>query len=134
VKHSLNFSAAYDYSASPAISLPTKLFFGQRSVTFDAFVDTGSTFCIFKRGLGESLGLQVEAGKPIHVSTVMGGFEAFGHDLRLETLGHSCDVTVYFAGIESFSRNILGRIGWLNQLRVGIVEADSILYLDPYNQ
>ena len=38
-----------------------------------------------------------------------------GHALTLETLGYSFDVTVYFAAHESFTRNVLGRRGWLDQ-------------------
>ena len=54
--------------------------------------------------------------------------------LTLETLGYSFDVTVYFAVNESFTRNVLGRRGWLDQLRLGIVEYESKLYLSRYDE
>jgi hypothetical protein len=52
--------------------------------------------------------------------------------LTLETLGYSFDVTVFFAADESFTRNVLGRRGWLNQVRLAIVEYEGKLYLSRY--
>jgi hypothetical protein len=52
--------------------------------------------------------------------------------LTLETLDYSFDVTVYFAAHESFTRNVLGRRGWLDQVRLGIVECESRLFLSRY--
>lgn len=64
----------------------------------------------------------------------MGSFDAYGHTLTLETLGYSFDVTVYFAAHESFTRNVLGRRGWLDQVRLGIVEYEGRLYLNRYDE
>jgi hypothetical protein len=52
----------------------------------------------------------------------------------LETLGYSFDVTVYFAADESFTRNVLGRHGWLDQVRIGIVDYESKLSLSRYDR
>jgi len=76
----------------------------------------------------------VESGSLLRIDTVTGGFDAYGHMLMLETLGYSFDVTVYFAAHESFTRNVLGRRGWLDQLRLGLVEYESKLYLSRYNE
>jgi hypothetical protein len=54
--------------------------------------------------------------------------------LTLETLGYSFDVMVYFAKAEAFTRNVLGRRGWLDQLRLAIVEYDGKLYLSKYEE
>ena len=43
------------------------------------------------------------------------------------TLDYAFNVTVYFAAHESFTRNVLGRRGWLDQVRVGLVEYESKL-------
>jgi hypothetical protein len=40
-------------------------------------------------------------------------------------------VTVYFAAHESFTRNVLGRRGWLDLVRLGQAEYVSKLYLAP---
>jgi len=132
VTHSLNFHVEHDYSKAEGVSILVTLRHGQDMVSFDADVDTGSTFCIFNRGHAETLGLNVESGNPTRFKTVTGGFDAYGHALTLETLGYSFDVTVYFAAHESFTRNVLGRRGWLDQVRLGIVDYESKLYLSPY--
>jgi len=80
------------------------------------------------------LGLNVESGNATRFKTVMGSFDAYGHMLTLEMLGYSFDVTVYFAAHESFNRNVLGRRGWLDQVRLGIVEYEGKLYLSRYDE
>lgn len=76
--------------------------------------------------------LEVETGEPLRLSTVTGSFDAYGHALTLETLGYSFDVTVYFAAHEAFTRNVLGRRGWLDQVRLGLVEYEGKLFLSRY--
>jgi hypothetical protein len=41
---------------------------------------------------------------------------------------------VFFAQDAEFSRSVLGRNGWLNRLRIGLIDYDSMLYLSPYDQ
>jgi len=134
VTHSFSFDVEHGYSGADAISVPVTLRHGQDKVSFEADVDTGSTFCIFNRGHAETLGLSVESGEPTRFKTVTGSFDAYGHMLTLETLGYSFDVTVYFAARESFTRNVLGRRGWLDQVRLGLVEYESKLYLSRYDE
>jgi hypothetical protein len=97
-------------------------------------LDTGAAFCVFKRELASAMGIDVETGTPLRLSTVTGSFDAYGHMLTLETLDYSFDVTVYFAANESFTRNVLGRRGWLDQVRLGLVEYKSKLYLSRYDE
>lgn len=130
--HRLSFALSFDYSAGEAIRLPVTLTSGGEVVRTDAFVDTGATYCVFRREIGVSLGIDVEAGEPLRVGTVTGGFDAYGHALTLETLGYSFDVTVYFAAHEGLPRNVLGRRGWLDQVRLGLVDHDGRLYLSGY--
>ena len=132
--HSLGFDVEHSYSGTNGISVPVTLHHGQDKVSFEADVDTGSTFCIFNRGHAETLGLNVESGERTRFKTVTGGFDAYGHALTLETLGYSFDVTVYFAAHEAFTRNVLGRRGWLDQVRIGLVEYESRLYLNRYGE
>jgi hypothetical protein len=109
VTHSLNFNVELDYSNAGGLKVLVTLHHGQDKVSFDADLDTGSTFCIFNRGHAETLGLNVESGNPTRFKTVTGSFDAYGHALTLETLGYSFDVTVYFAAHEAFTRNVLGK-------------------------
>lgn len=131
--HQLTFASVYDYGTE-AIILPVELQLTDKTVRTDAYVDTGATFCVFKRELATALDIDVETGTPLRLSTVTGSFDAYGHMLTLRTLDYSFDVTVYFAGQESFTRNVLGRRGWLDQLRLGLVEYESKLYLNRYNE
>ncbi len=133
--HLLEFDTLHDYGTDKAnIEVPVTLRFGERTVSFPAQLDTGATFCVFERGYAETLGLSEESGAPLRFSTAMGTFDAYGHMLTLETLGYLFDVTVYFAAHESFTRNVLGRRGWLDQLRLGLIEYESKLYLNRYNE
>jgi hypothetical protein len=133
VTHQLTFTSAHDYGTD-AIIIPIILRLGNRAAKADAYLDTGATFCVFKREIAALLGLEVETGEPLRLSTVTGSFDAYGHLLTLETLGYSFDVTVYFAAHESFTRNVLGRRGWLDQVGLGLVEYESKLYLSRYNE
>jgi len=132
--HLLEFETLHSYGADKgSIEVPVTLRFGDRTVSFPAQVDTGATFCVFERGYAETLGLSVESGTPLRFSTATGDFDAYGHTIKLETLRYSFDVTVYFAAQDSFRRNVLGRRGWLDQLRLGIVEYESRLFLSRYD-
>lgn len=130
--HRLRFDSSHDYGTE-AIVIPVVLRLGNTAARTDAYLDTGATFCVFKRSLAEPLGLEIETGMPLRLSTVTGSFDAYGHALTLETLGYSFDVMVYFAAQEAFTRNVLGRRGWLDQVRLGLIEYESKLYLSRYS-
>jgi hypothetical protein len=98
VPFNLTFDEAHDYSRSDArdgIAVPVTLKAEGGAAHLTASVDTGASFCIFKRGYGELL-------------------------------------TVYFAGHEGFGRNVLGRRGWLDHVRLGLVEHNGRLYLSRH--
>jgi len=133
--HLLEFDTPHNYGTDKeSIEISVTLRLRERTVSFPAQLDTGATFCVFERSYAETLGLSVESGMPLRFSTAMGSFDAYGHIVTLETLGYSFDVTVYFAAHESFTRNVLGRRGWLDQVRLGLVEYESRLYLSRYNE
>ena len=56
-----------------------------------------------------------------------------GAPVTLTVLGIALDTTVYFAAHEQFTRNVLGRQGWLNLVRLGVVDYEGKLYLSHYN-
>ena len=41
------------------------------------------------------------------------------------------DTTVYFAEMEAFPVNVVGRVGFLDHLQVGLVDYDQLLYVGP---
>ena len=132
--HQLEFETLHTYGTDKrSIELDVTLRFGERTVSFPAQIDTGATFCVFERGYAETLGLTVDSGEPIRFSTAIGSFDAYGHGLVLETLHYSFDVMVYFAAEESFKRNVLGRRGWLDHVRLALVDYKGELYLSRYD-
>jgi hypothetical protein len=111
------------------ISVPVILKLGDLSVISTAKIDSGASHCILERYLGEELGLRIEDGYRQATSTVTGSFITYGHELTLSVLGFEFDSMIYFAEDESFTRNVLGRQGWLNKIRLGIVDYEGKLYL-----
>ena len=131
MSHQLTFTSVHNYGTE-AVIVPIELEFAGKLVRTDAFVDTGATFCVFKRELATALDIDVESGTALRISTVTGAFEAYGHIVTVKTFGYSFDVLVYFAAFEAFTRNVLGRRGWLDQVQIGLVEYESTLYLNRY--
>ena len=134
--HTLNFQTLhlYDTTAS-GITIPVELSAGRERVTItNAKLDTGASFCIFQREYGDMLGLDVEQGLETRIATPTSVFLAYGHEVLLNALGHEFLVTVYFASFYGFIRNVLGRHGWLNKIRLGIIDYDGKLYVSTYDE
>lgn len=129
----LEFDVVHRYSFfEVGITVQTILKFGDLSVDVEAKIDTGSTYCIFERHHGEGLNLKIESGIPISISTATGSFPVYGHELTLSVLGIENISTVYFAESHSFDRNVLGRIGWLDRVKLGLIEHENKLFLSEY--
>ena len=75
----------------------------------------------------------MESGTLEHLSTVTGTFVAYGHEITLDVLGLATTTTVYFAADENFRRNVLGRQGWLDRVRLGLIDYEGKLLLSDYN-
>ena len=131
MSHQLTFTSIHNYGTE-AVIVPVELEFADKLVRTDASIDTGATFCVFKRELATALDIHVESGTPLRFSTVTGAFQAYGHIVTVKTFGYSFDLMVYFAAFEAFTRNVLGRRGWLDQVQLGLVEYESTLYLNRY--
>jgi hypothetical protein len=115
------------------LSVPARLTLGESSVEVFAKIDTGATFCLFERQSGEALGLKIEEGDSRWIHTVNGRFQAYGHEVGISVLGIEHSSVVYFYADNGFGRNVLGRRGWLDCVRFGLVVHDCELYLAPYN-
>lgn len=83
------------------------------------------SFCIFNRGYAEALGIDVEAGQAVRLGTATGTFDTFGHTLTLTTPGLGSEADVYFARDAAFRRNVFGRRGWLDRVRLGLIDYDG---------
>jgi len=130
----LSFKKVHTYNTTEiGITITASLQFGQRTVVCDTKLDTGASFCIFERAQGEVLGIDVESGIAQQVGTPTGSFLAYGHEVILSVLGIETTSVVYFAEDENFSRNVLGRQGWLDRVRLGLIDYEGKLYLSNYD-
>ena len=131
----VEFEKSYRFNIyQDGITVHATLLFGDKTQRFLVKVDTGSTYCIFERGRGESLGIDIETGIPVMIGTATGSFRAFGHELTLTVMEIETVSTVYFAESDEFDRNVLGRIGWLDRLKLGLIEPEGKLYLSLYKK
>ncbi len=99
-----------------------------------ARIDTGATFCIFRRDIGEELGLVIEDGILRDIGTATGSFRVFGHEIEMTVLGIVTVSTVYFAESSHFNRNVLGRTGFLDRVKFGLIEPEGKLLLSEYKR
>jgi hypothetical protein len=51
----------------------------------------------------------------------------------LGVLGIEVEATVYFAEDPAMPRDVLGQSGWLDRMRLGLVDHDRQLYLSHYD-
>lgn len=131
--YKIEFEKFVQYDAGEAgITIPIELRLGNDSVFFDAKLDTGSSFCVFERKHGEAIGLNIETGLQNKVGTAAGSFWAYGHNVTLIVENYELDAMVYFAAEENFSRNVLGRRGAIENLKIGIIDYDGKLYLSRH--
>jgi hypothetical protein len=132
--HQLDFDRLFrDDLNRDAIFLPITLQRGEHITHLEAQVDTGASCCIFRRDFGEGLGLDVERGFRQEINTVTGAFTTYGHTVTVSVLGFEFEAVVYFAADEGFTRNVLGRSGWLDRVRLGIVYPASEVYLSLHD-
>ena len=133
MSETLTFEKTHYYNTlKSGISLTAILHHGQESVECEAKLDTGSSHCIFKRAHGEPIGLDIESTVAENIATVTGSFQSYPHMVTMEVLGIRSEATVYFAAHEQFTRSGLGRIGWLDRVKLGLIDYEAKLLLSPY--
>jgi hypothetical protein len=131
---SIEFTSSFRYTSANGIEVPTELSCGPKRVGLVARLDTGAAHCIFERRYAEELGLDVESGRIQRFRTMAGSFVAYEHEVTIHTLDIEFFAGVFFAEDPHFNRNFLGRSGWLDRLRVGIVDYDRLLLLGSYGE
>ncbi len=133
--HSLAFDELLKYDAGdPGITIPVLLKLGGIVRDVDAKLDSGSSFCVFERLHGLSLGLEIESGHRQRIGTATGSFIAYGHSLTLSVKGFDFDVIAYFAEDEAINRNVLGRHGFINRVQLGLIDYEGQLFLSRYGE
>jgi hypothetical protein len=133
------YQLSYDYLVNydagvPGISVPVQLALNGSRVTLPAKLDTGAENSIFARRFGQQLGLKIENDYQQWFSTVTGRFLTFGHEITLNIAGIEFDALVFFAADAGFNRNVIGRYGGLDHLRIGLVDYEGKLYLSKYGE
>jgi hypothetical protein len=131
--YSLSFLSRAEYDQfESGITIKVTLRSGESESTTSAKIDMGAQVCLFQREIGESLGLNIESGHRRRMETLAGSLTAYGHSVSLYTLGLEFDSVVYFAAAYDLPRNPLGREGWLQKVRLAVVDYAAALYLSPY--
>ena len=132
--HQLEFTRVYDYSGDEeSVVVPVTLRSGGKQVRLAASIDTGASFCLFGAEIAEALGITLERGVRTRFRTANSGFEALGHEVGIDVLGVATNAMVYFFSDPMIDKNVLGRTGWLDRVRLGLVHHDSKVYLAPYD-
>lgn len=114
------------------ITLEVRIEYVDASVKINAKIDTGATYSIFERRFGEALGLQIENGIRQRFGTATGGFYAYGFRVSLTVADFAVDSMVFFTENADFNKNVVGRIGWLDQVIIGLNDSEGKLYLSKY--
>ena len=130
---SFEFAVSHHYGfETDGVEVPVVLRIGTQSVDVKAKVDTGSAHCIFERRYADMLGLPLESGRFQRFQTVSGSFAAYEHEVTLDVLGIEFSAVVFFAEDYAFRRSFVGRTGWLNRVRIAIIDYEGTLWLSPY--
>jgi hypothetical protein len=88
---------------------------------------------LFQSEYAEQLGFSLREGQEVRFSGAGGDIHSgFGHPVTITVLGYSVDSMVYFTDHQGFSRNVLGREGWLHPFKFGLVHYDRKLYVSRY--
>lgn len=131
----LGFTDRHLYEEEEAIAVPIRLISSHSlSAGILANIDTGSTFCIFDRIYADILGLDLTAGIEQRISTATGSFYCFGHELTVSVFDLEWQAVVYFAEPEAFNINVIERVGFLDRLKVGILDYEQLLYVGLYDE
>ena len=131
---SVEYDQSFFYDAGQnGINVPVEIKLSGKTAAFDAKIDTGSTNCIFARKYGEEIGIEIENGLPKRIRTAAGSFLTYEHEVTLTVLGYDFDVLVCFAADAEFQTNVLGRYGFLMQVKLGVIDYEGKLLIGSYD-
>ena len=131
---SLQFSDVYCYaSQADVVAIPILLRCGESTVKLIASLDTGASSCVFAANIAEALNIDITAGVPSKFRTANSSFDAYGHEVEIVAFGVTTYATVYFFADPHIRKNVLGRNGWLDRVRLGLVHHENLIYLDAHS-
>jgi hypothetical protein len=79
------------------------------------------------------LNIEIETGELKIFWTATGRVETFGHLVEIDVLGLKVESMAYFFTDEVIKKNLLGRAGWLDRVRFGLIDHDLDLYFAGYD-
>lgn len=130
----LTFTQEHHYKDDDGgIPLSVTISYGAITTRVDAKVDPGASVCLFSHEEGLDLGIPIEQGVPLRLHGLAGSLDAYGHEVTLQTGDITFQSLVYFAKYPGLQRNLLGRQGWLRNLRLAVIDYDNLLYLSAYD-
>ncbi|HMV49341.1 MAG TPA: retropepsin-like aspartic protease [Blastocatellia bacterium] len=130
----LSFAQEWHYDDNDdGISIEVGLVYVGTSIEVQAKVDPGAAVCLFSNEDGRDLGIPIEQGIPKRLGGLTGSLEAYGHEVTLQMGDIAFQSLVYFAKYPGLPRNLLGRQGWLRNLRLGLIDYENLLYLSAYD-
>lgn len=131
----ISFDKVFEYDTlKTGITVLVVLKYDDREVDFEAKIDTGATDSVFERKHAERLGINVESGEFMRFHTAAGKFDAYAHEVGISVLEIETFSRVYFAKEESFTRNVLGRQGFLDRVKMGLIDYEGKLLLSAYGE
>jgi hypothetical protein len=136
MQHQLSFSSLLNINQDQAgLLVPITLSTTDRDIKIEAFLDTGAKYSVLPRWVGEELGLDIEAGIQTDLMTGAGPMPTYLHYLTL-TVGDLAfdDAPICVSKFPEFSRCLLGRGGWIQSVRLGLVAYDDHPFLSLYNE
>jgi len=97
-------------------------------VTFDAFVDSGASYSIFRAEVGDILGLDVEKGEKRYITVGDGSLMiVYMFMLNIQIRDDVSEASVGFSKQPGIGFNILGRKDVFERFRVCFDEKDRIV-------
>ena len=96
-------------------------------------MDTGASYRVFETEIAEALGLDLTSGIRKRFRTANSVFDAYGHEVELQVLGLATHSLIYFFADPLIDRNVLGRTGWLDRVRLGLLHHDNKILFVPYD-
>jgi predicted aspartyl protease len=131
----ISFEKVYEYDTlKSGITVIVEMTYGDESRRNRAKIDTGAENCIFERKHGERLGIEIESGRKQIFSTANSYFTAYAHEVTLTVLDIETVSIVFFAKEETFTRNVLGRQGFLDRVKLGLIDYEGKLLLSAYGE
>ncbi len=112
----------------PIISLQIKSKVKVDWITFDAFVDSGASYSIFKAEIGDILGLEMEKGNKILITVGDGSLiVVYLHRLIIQIGDEKFEAEIGFSKQLGIGFNIIGRKDIFERFKVCFDEKEKVV-------